>query len=318
MIAISRTKILILATAWSGVTLAAFLGGAWSQTADLADLRGRALDLVNAERRERKLPELRFEDALNEAALQHARDMLSRNYYSHRSPEGETVQDRFIAAGGGKWRLVSENIAKCENCDPPVDAGHVEQLHKGWMESPEHRRNILTEGLDRFGYGIVADQAGGLYAVQTFSGPGAARGLASGEAAAPIEPGEQQRIALEMINEQRSKVDAPPLQPGEALSGVLDAVHESGLEPQASGDLFSHVQSEQRRDWRTLQVMYAQCGGCGVTATAADVRYFVSEMLEDSARRSVLLDPKFTHLAFSVKADGEGRKDAAMVLGASR
>lgn len=40
------------------------------------------------------------------------------------------------------------------------------------MQSPGHRKNILSEGFDSFGFGI-SGEVGEIYAVQTFSGPGA-------------------------------------------------------------------------------------------------------------------------------------------------
>jgi uncharacterized protein YkwD len=112
-----------------------------ASTGDLEELRARALELVNQARREQGLQPLELGPNVNQAALSHARDMLRRNYYSHTSPEGETVQDRYVEAGGSKWRLTAENIARCAGCTSGPDTEAVERLHRGWMNSPEHRHS---------------------------------------------------------------------------------------------------------------------------------------------------------------------------------
>src|SRR5688500_2604033 len=83
---------------------------------NLQALRHRALELVNQARAGHGLSRLELGGNLDEAAQSHARDMLRRGYYSHTSPEGENVQDRYVAAGGSRWELAAENIARCEGC----------------------------------------------------------------------------------------------------------------------------------------------------------------------------------------------------------
>jgi uncharacterized protein YkwD len=97
--------------------------------------------------------------------------MLRRHYYAHETPEGKNPRDRFLAAGGSPSSLVEENIARCAGCPVPPEAAAVDSLQRSWMNSPEHRENILARGIDRMGFGIAGDQ-GALYAVQDFAGPG--------------------------------------------------------------------------------------------------------------------------------------------------
>lgn len=141
------------------VTIASFATvSAGAQEAVSAGLRKYALELVNKERTSRHLAPLRLEAKLIRAAQSHADDMLRRNFYSHNSPEGKTVSDRYQAAGGNRWLLTAENIAKCTGCKSPVDENYIRQMHKGWMESPGHRANILRKGLTEFGYGWLSDR----------------------------------------------------------------------------------------------------------------------------------------------------------------
>ena len=65
-----------------------------AETGDLERLRSEALELVNEDRAEYGLEPLELTESLNEAAQNHAEDMIEREYYAHVSPEGEAVQDR--------------------------------------------------------------------------------------------------------------------------------------------------------------------------------------------------------------------------------
>ena len=136
----------------------------------LAALRAYSLELVNTARREAGLRQLVPGTALTRAAQSHAEDLLRRGYHAHVSPEGGTVGDRYAAAGGPPYYLIAENIARCTGCTKPPDRETVETLHEGWMNSPEHRRNILLRGLTHYGFSFAWDGKGTFDAVQTFAG----------------------------------------------------------------------------------------------------------------------------------------------------
>lgn len=293
-----------------------------AQTGDLDRLRALALDLVNGERRARGLPPFGLRPALNEAAQAHAEDMLRRGYYSHVSPEGRTVMDRYTDAGGSRWRLVEENIARCATCAPPPGAENVRRLHAGWMESAGHRENILNPGVDGFGFGIVAGEDGGLYAVQTFAGPGAPRGNGNGagQAATALPPAERAPRALEIVNAARREAGVAPLLPSAPLTGAArDRLAATGNGAAgANGGPLASLRGEGRAAWRSAALIAGRCGGCGTRPTAADIRFFVDSWLKQPAYRGTLLDPDATHLGFAIAADGEGAKRAAAVLGRAR
>jgi Cysteine-rich secretory protein family len=165
--------------------------------------------------------------------------MLERDFYAHESPEGETVRDRFMAEGGSRWKLVLENIGMCENCPTALTEDRVQSFHEGWMESPEHRANILAAGLEGFGFGI-ADGNDRTYAVQTFAGPGTPEGPEPNEDAAEVSPPERARLALEAVNHARRDTDLPALEPREALDTlagrVIDAIDPNADEAAADPD----------------------------------------------------------------------------------
>jgi uncharacterized protein YkwD len=182
---------------------------ALGQGADLAAMREEALVLVNAAREGQELPPLKAGGPLNEAAQAHAEDMLARDYYGHESPEGKTVRDRYLAAGGSPVEVAAENIAMCEGCPAPPDLARVRDFHEGWMQSPGHRENVLAQGLERFGFGV----AGGgdeIYAVQTFAGTGVSPALAPGETAEALSPEALAEQALAAVNRARETEGLDP------------------------------------------------------------------------------------------------------------
>jgi len=79
------------------------------------------------------------------------------------------------------------------------------------MNSPGHRANILREGLDSFGYGIIVGEDQRLYAVQNFVGPGMPPGLQFDKEPIALSPEEQAEQALTAINTAREREDLPPL-----------------------------------------------------------------------------------------------------------
>lgn len=287
-------------------------------TADMEALRERALDLVNADRASNDLPPLEAGPILDQAAIAHAEDMLARDYYGHQSPEGESVDDRYAEAGGSRWELVAENISQCTGCTATLEV--VEDLQQGWMESPEHRANILAEGLERFGFGLAAG-GGTLYAVQTFAGPGTPRGLGEGEETRVVAAGEQGAILLEEINAARREQGLSPLQLSDGLGTAarnLLPAPSGEFSLAAIGGIAAALPDDARMRWARLAAVSGACGGCGREATEADIMFFAGDWLQDPNHRSRFLSSTFTHLGFGLAANGEGKKIALAVLGQAR
>lgn len=313
-----RSVVLGLAlVCWTGLAM-----DAWADPRDEVEaLREQALDLVNRAREAEGLEPLEPGENLAEAAQAHAEDMLARGYYAHESPEGDTVQDRYLDAGGGRWELVAENIARCEGCEPPATEASVERLHEGWMDSPPHRAAILAPGLSGFGFGLALDE-GELYAVQTFAGPGLPRGLQPGEEEAPLAAEDQLAWAVRGLNRARERAGVSPVEPSEPLTEaarrLLPPEGQEEFELAAAEDLFALLPEGEREAWSSLSVVAGACGGCGPEPVTADLRDFRNRWLEDPGYRGTLLDPEITHAGFILEVDGEGRKIAVLVVGQRR
>ncbi len=293
-----------------------------AQTSNIDNLRKLALQLVNKSRAGQKLPPLKLEQKLNQPAQFHADDMLKRNYYAHSSPEGQTVAGRFEAAGGSRWLLMAENIAKCDGCAPPLTKDYVRQMHKGWMESPGHRANILHKGLNTFGFGMAAGQDGRLYAVQTFAGPGTPQVTGATNGSHPLSEQEQAKTALSKINELRKSAGKSPLKLSAALSKaarkIVPTRSDESFKIRQSNDIYAALPEGARKDWASLTLLSASCGGCGVKPVAADVAYFIDQWVRNDRYKAMLLKTEATHLGYAIAANGKGKKVSAGLLGKGR
>ena len=102
-----------------------------------------------------------WNDQLEISSIGHAADMARRNYFSHTSLDGRTMQDRIRAAGytykGYKSYAIGENIA-----EGPESIAEVMQ---GWFHSPGHCKNLMSPQFKEVGVAF-----NNTYWVQDFGG----------------------------------------------------------------------------------------------------------------------------------------------------
>ncbi|WP_052341722.1 CAP domain-containing protein [Salinarimonas rosea] len=287
-------------------------------TGDLPALRAEALAEVNASREEAGLAPLEPGETLDTIAQDHAEDMLARGYFAHASPDGDAVGDRFRAAGGAASEIVAENLGTCDGCPVPPGEARVEAMHRGWMESPGHRANILRDGVTRFGFGIAADPASRrTLAVQTFAGPGASGGNGD-EGALPLDPHARVAAAGEEIDALRDEAGSPPLEADDALTAAArDLLPEGGASPEPPAlDLGAALPGDAGARFAQVRALVATCSGCGAQPTRADVERFAEQWAQN--RRDVLTDADLDRFGFALGADGRGAKTAILLLAQSR
>lgn len=111
-----------------------------------------ALCLVNRERRRRGLRALRVDRRLEIAAGRHARDMVARSYFAHRTPGGRTVVDRLRRAGylRGQSTFVGETLAWGSS-----GRGSPCGIVAAWLASPPHRAVLLSRRYREIGLAAV-------------------------------------------------------------------------------------------------------------------------------------------------------------------
>jgi hypothetical protein len=125
---------------------------------------------ANAERVQRGLPALQWDDKLYRAAGFHAIQMANRESISHQYPGEPDVSARAQQAGV-RFSVVSENVAM---------ASTAVQIHSLWMNSPHHRDNLLDTRVDSIAIRVVR-RNGELYAVEDFDRSVAALSLSDQE-----------------------------------------------------------------------------------------------------------------------------------------
>jgi uncharacterized protein YkwD len=93
-------------------------------------------------------------------ARDYAQDMITRGYFSHYNPEGESPFDR-MRRYGVSFRYAAENIGTNSN---------VTAAHRAFMNSAGHRANILGANYTEIGVGVRYGPGGVVYVVQEFIG----------------------------------------------------------------------------------------------------------------------------------------------------
>lgn len=118
--------------------------------------------LVNVERAKNGLKPLKENWELSRVARYKSMDMRDKGYFSHTSPTYGSPFD-MMKAFGITYSYAGENIAMGQRTP--------EEVMKGWMNSPGHRRNILSENFTEIGVGYAANNKGNTYWAQMFIQP---------------------------------------------------------------------------------------------------------------------------------------------------
>jgi uncharacterized protein YkwD len=89
---------------------------------------------------------LKLNGALSAAAQAKAQDMVIQNYWAHISPAGTTPWN-FIQKSGYHYYSAGENLA--------YGFTNAEDTVNGWMNSREHRANLLNQDFTEVGFGVA-------------------------------------------------------------------------------------------------------------------------------------------------------------------
>ncbi|HET7034192.1 MAG TPA: CvpA family protein [Thermomicrobiaceae bacterium] len=120
----------------------------------------RMLELLNDARASDGLQPLAPDQRLQSVARAHSEEMLKLGYFAHNSPVSGSPSDRLQAAGIA-FQVAGENLAY---------APTVEIAHRGLMNSPGHRANILSPDFTRVGIGVIVAPNGERMFTQDFIG----------------------------------------------------------------------------------------------------------------------------------------------------
>jgi uncharacterized protein YkwD len=137
-------------------------------------VRAAAIDEIvkrtNRLRQEHDRGKITVDKKLATTAQQFADYMARTDRYGHQA-DGQTPTER-VTANGYEYCLVAENIAMRYNSAGYETAALAEGFVKGWIDSPEHRKNMLDPDVTEIGVGLaMSKESGRYYAVQLFGRP---------------------------------------------------------------------------------------------------------------------------------------------------
>lgn len=110
-------------------------------TDNIADL----LDATNAIRTKNNLPAFSMNAKLNESAKAKCDDMVTRNYWDHKDPNGQDPY-HFFTEAGVKYAKAGENLA--------YGYTNAQQTLTGWMNSQSHKDNLLDSEFTQVGFAV--------------------------------------------------------------------------------------------------------------------------------------------------------------------
>ena len=126
------------------------------------------VDETNQNRVADHLPSLQVSPLLQAAAQEKANDMATKGYFAHTSPQGLTPWYWFENVGYS-FSYAGENLA--------VNFSDSQDVTTAWMNSPEHRANILSSNFTQIGIataqGVYEGQST-TFVVEEFGTPAAA------------------------------------------------------------------------------------------------------------------------------------------------
>ena len=155
---------------------------------DLQQLVERIHFLINAQRTRNGLVALSLDSGITAIAQNHSDDMALNDYFEHENLRGLNATDRGAAVGydciktyEGYYTFgLAENIYQAWLFSSTTYINDVairdwysqEEIAvlvvRGWMNSPGHRENILTDTYDRAGVGVAVSQEGKVLVTQEF------------------------------------------------------------------------------------------------------------------------------------------------------
>jgi uncharacterized protein YkwD len=110
--------------------------------------------IINGLRRRRGIRKLKDNAKLRTAASKHAKDMVSKGYFSHVSKDGRTFVARISSAGytqGATAWTIGENLAwGTGSRSTPAS------IVQAWLDSPGHRKNMFNRRYREAGMAVAA------------------------------------------------------------------------------------------------------------------------------------------------------------------
>ena len=163
-------------------------------TIDISKLELKIHDLTNIERQKLNLSLLSYDTEIRNIARGHSEDMSVRNFFAHETPDGKSPTDRALSANfaldnrswfkklnSTQWQF-GENIYQTNLYDSVYLINNIpthyywsdlEKIAKksvnGWMNSKEHRENIVLPLWKKEGIGVYISDDDKVFITQNFN-----------------------------------------------------------------------------------------------------------------------------------------------------
>jgi uncharacterized protein YkwD len=107
-----------------------------------------ARDVINKYRQTSGLKPLKLNASLTEAAKAHSKDLAKWDRISHYGSDGSNPWDR-VKRSGYNAKVAAENVG--------TGQATIDEVLKGWKESPGHNKNLLLGDVEHMGIALVQD-----------------------------------------------------------------------------------------------------------------------------------------------------------------
>jgi uncharacterized protein YkwD len=128
----------------------------------LGELMTSVIDHTNKERSRVGVPRLVENDRLVMIAQEMAQDLAKTGRLSHTDSKGRGLSVR-VDAGGYHWSTIGENVA--------YGYPSPQEVVQGWIKSPGHYQNLVSNQFTEIGIGVAADAKGRIFWAQVFGKP---------------------------------------------------------------------------------------------------------------------------------------------------
>lgn len=123
----------------------------------------KVFELINIERSSNGLSPLVWNKQIAAIARLYSQSMSTNNFFSHTGLNDERIDQRADSFGLTKWKMIGENIAYSRGYKQIA-----ESIVESWMQSSNHRRNLLNKQWKKTGVGISIAKDGTYFFTQVF------------------------------------------------------------------------------------------------------------------------------------------------------
>lgn len=263
------------------------------------------LKLTNELRKKEDLPPLKPNPLLSKAARDHSANMAKQRKLEHVLDEKEPA-DR-VAATGYKRDWVGENIAAGKGLTP-------KSAYELWLDSPPHKKNMLSDKFEEIGIGIARDARGDIYYTQVFGTP--RKSGTGSKDSRNSEDADFQKARLEILkltNAARAKEKREALKLNDTLTKVANG-HSANM---AKQEKMEHVLDGKKPADRVEAggYDYAECGENIAYWSELSVPEVFEAWMKSKTHRENILAKDFREIGIGLARSAKGDVYFTQVFG---